>query len=519
MSEIEPMTKFPFQRCVHHLTIVGLMGLCVACQPPVAPSNPSNSGTESVEHVVENVEQSAPVPSASPKPIVFEPNISQQFRGENEIEQRLARALPELAYSTENLTDFAQQVNNYQWQLPLDPTGKNSLDAVAVLKIQALLNWHHHGVGAVDGSFAQNTVKAMQAFQLARNLPQTSQMDLTTWNALNENATLRQQPVLVNYTLTAEDVNLKQGQSQYRSVQEAVAEKFHMSQGLLKRLNPKIALRAGQVITVYNPGQPNLQPVTRVVAHQKLNILYAYNTDGKMVASYPTTVGSRATPSPDGKFKIKNRILHPTYNKDFTNKDTVVMAGPNNPVGRVWMGLNKQGYGIHGSPEPEGISRQQSSGCVRLTNWDALGLYGTIQDGAEVELIGKYPNQSPAIAKAPKANLKQNLTQKNDANKKAESQKNSAQNKAVPNSSAVSHKAVQAKKDDAKKNEMKKDIKNEMENIERLKKEQAKKEQGRKDSIKKDASATESSKQEQKNQGNKSTIKEENKAKTKDTST
>lgn len=514
-----------FCHSAHHVMVMGLLAFCVACAPQVeTPTATPDTTSNSVEQE-DKIEQNIP---QSPIAVVLEPNISQQFRGENEIEQRLAKALPELPYSTENLSEFAQQVNAYQWQQPLNPhpNGKIELEPAGVLKIQALLNWHHHGVGAVDGSFAQNTVKAMQAFQLARNLPQTDQMDVVTWNALNENTTLNQQPVLVHYTLTAEDVMLKTGQSQYRSVQEAVAEKFHMSQGLLKKLNPKTPLKVGQTITVYNPGQPNLQPITRVVAHQKLNILYAYNADGKMVASYPTTVGSRATPSPDGKFKIKNRILHPTYNKDFTNKDTVVASGPNNPVGRVWLGLNKQGYGIHGSPEPEGISRQQSSGCVRLTNWDALGLYGTIQEGAEVELIGKYPNQSPVITKTPKANLKQNLAPKNDANKKAELQKNVAQNKtgqnkAVPNQT-VSNKAVQAKtepkRDDAKKNDLKKDIKNEMDNIERLKKEQAKREQSKKEANKKDVSSTDSSKQEQKNQGNKGTNKEENKAKTKDTS-
>lgn len=382
------MTTSVLHYSKRYLFITSVMILTVACQPKDDLSNTTTTTTPETtqETVLEN--------TTTPPAVQLEPKISQQFRGENEIEQRLARALPEIPYHTEQLSEFAQQVNAYRWQVTLTPDAKTTLEPMAVLKIQALLNWHHHGVGAVDGKFAKNTIKAMQAFQKAHDLPQTTEMDLTTWNALTQNSTLNQQPVLVNYVLTDEDVNIKKAeQSQYHTVQEAIAEKFHMSQYLLKTLNPNVRFKAGQTITVYNPGQPNTESIARLVAHQKLNILYAYNADGKMVASYPTTVGSSSTPSPEGKFRIKNRILNPTYNKDFTNKDSVVSAGPNNPVGRVWLGLDKKGYGIHGSPEPEAISRQASLGCVRLTNWDVLALYGTIQDNAEVELIGKFPTE------------------------------------------------------------------------------------------------------------------------------
>ena len=53
----------------------------------------------------------------------------------------------------------------------------------------------------------------------------------------------------------------------------------------------------------------------------------------------------------------------------------------------MWIGISKPSFGIHGSPEPELISRQTSAGCVRLTNWDALGLFGAIEEGAIVEFM------------------------------------------------------------------------------------------------------------------------------------
>lgn len=355
----------------------GILFLLTACNPF------TETTTEKTEPATLKSEPKVPE-------IIIDPNTSQQFRGPTEIEQRLARALPEIPYKIDNLTATAKSVNSQVWQATTPELNKHT-----VIKIQALLNWNHHGVGAVDGKFSRNTIKAMQNFQKAQNLPVTETMNAETWNALTANKTLNEQPVLVSYTLTAQDVRLPYHPkgAQYRSVREAVAEKFHMSRALLAELNPNIPLKAGQTITVYNPGQPNMVAVTRVVADKRRNSLYAYDSTGKLIASYPTTVGGGRTPSPRGKHKVMNRVLDPTYNKDFKNKNSAIPPGPNNPVGRVWLGLSKPSYGIHGSPEPELISRQSSAGCVRLTNWDALALFGTIQEGAEVEFLDVTPKK------------------------------------------------------------------------------------------------------------------------------
>ncbi len=313
----------------------------------------------------------------------LQPNVSQQFIGTTDSQQRLAKALPELPYDITDLPPKAQEVNQAMW------TPEAPLDENLILKIQALLTYNHHSVGAVDGRFGENVVKALQAFQEKNGLQVTGDIDSETWNKLTEDSTINEQPVLVNYTLTDEDVTLisnPKGQ-QFESVLEAVAEKFHMSQGLLLRLNADTSFEAGNTIVVYNPYQPNAIPVHRVVAVKSKNLLYAYDENDTLVASYPTTMGSVYKPSPNGEYKVLSRIKDPTYNKDFKNPKTALPPGPNNPVGRVWIGINKRSYGIHGSPNPERISRQNSSGCVRLTNWDALGLYGTIEEGAKVEFL------------------------------------------------------------------------------------------------------------------------------------
>lgn len=360
--------------------------------------SPSNSETQGVN--LDSVEQfkndvlSVLTPEASTEtqteieaPIEpvkqLQPNVSQQFIGTTDSQQRLAKALPELPYDITDLPPKAQEVNQAMW------TPEAPLDENLILKIQALLNYNHHSVGAVDGRFGKNVVKALQVFQEKNGLQVTGDIDSETWNKLTEDSTINEQPVLVNYTLTDEDVTLisnPKGQ-QFESVLEAVAEKFHMSQGLLLRLNADTSFEAGNTIVVYNPYQPNAIPVHRVVAVKSKNLLYAYDENDTLVASYPTTMGSVYKPSPNGEYKVLSRIKDPTYNKDFKNPKTALPPGPNNPVGRVWIGINKRSYGIHGSPNPERISRQNSSGCVRLTNWDALGLYGTIEEGAKVEFL------------------------------------------------------------------------------------------------------------------------------------
>lgn len=319
--------------------------------------------------------------------------VSQKLTGDNKTSMSLNKLLPTIKYSTENLPAMAKKVNDASW------TPGTNINRTIGTKLQALLNWHHNGVGAVDGYWGKNTKKAMQAFQKANGLSVTEALNTETWQALTSDKALMTQPVLVSYQLTDADVDIKTttipaGATAkaeleglyYENVIEALAEKFHMSEKYLKTLNPNASFSAGETITVYNPGNPNTAPVSRVVADKTTQTLYAYDDKGTLVASYPTTVGSTATPSPSGTHTVEVKVHEPNYT--YTANDgskAILPPGPNNPVGSVWIGLSKPSYGIHGSPDPARISRQASAGCVRLTNWDALALLGVIQNGATVE--------------------------------------------------------------------------------------------------------------------------------------
>ena len=58
--------------------------------------------------------------------------------------------------------------------------------------------------------------------------------------------------------------------------------------------------------------------------------------------------------------------------------------GPNNPVGVVWIALNKKGIGIHGTSNPQTIGRAQSHGCMRVANWDVVRVSKLITKGMTV---------------------------------------------------------------------------------------------------------------------------------------
>jgi lipoprotein-anchoring transpeptidase ErfK/SrfK len=105
-------------------------------------------------------------------------------------------------------------------------------------------------------------------------------------------------------------------------------------------------------------------------------------------------MGSVHDPLPLGNWKIlgvaRNPVFH--YNPKLfwdanpSHGAAKIAAGPNNPVGVVWIDLSKKNYGIHGTPEPSSIGKSQSHGCVRLTNWDAAALAQAVGPGTPAVL-------------------------------------------------------------------------------------------------------------------------------------
>jgi lipoprotein-anchoring transpeptidase ErfK/SrfK len=116
------------------------------------------------------------------------------------------------------------------------------------------------------------------------------------------------------------------------------------------------------------------------------------DANGKVVFHAPASVGSEHDPLPIGQWKVTTVQRNPTFNynpdlfwdADPSHSKAKIPAGPNNPVGTVWIDLTKEHYGIHGTPEPSQVGHTQSHGCVRLTNWDAQRVAGWARPGTTV---------------------------------------------------------------------------------------------------------------------------------------
>lgn len=104
--------------------------------------------------------------------------------------------------------------------------------------------------------------------------------------------------------------------------------------------------------------------------------------NGRVLLKFRVSVGAPESPSPAGEYRVINRVVNPVY----YHPGEVIPAGPENPVGPRWIGLNIKGYGIHGTNEPRLIGRDVSHGCIRLRNRDVKKLFEHVRVGDVVEL-------------------------------------------------------------------------------------------------------------------------------------
>ncbi len=125
------------------------------------------------------------------------------------------------------------------------------------------------------------------------------------------------------------------------------------------------------------------------VPDRKLAVL----EDGRVLRVFRVAVGAKVSNSPTGEFEIINRVVNPAY----YHPGTVIAPGKDNPVGTRWIGLNKKGYGIHGTNEPWSIGKAASHGCIRLRNRDVEQLFTILRVGDTVEIHGERDQQTAAI--------------------------------------------------------------------------------------------------------------------------
>jgi lipoprotein-anchoring transpeptidase ErfK/SrfK len=296
-------------------------------------------------------------------------------------------------------------------------TAARNTDAFA---LQVALDRAGFSPGVIDGKMGASTRRALSAYRQRNGRDPEPPAD-----------------AFQRYQITAEDAagpfakRIPQDLEQqamlpalsYQSVAEALAERFHTTPDVLKTHNPQAAFAAGETIAV-----PAVKPMVRPAAQrpaeggatgttgragasrassnpdasQKPDVvvrvsrsagaLTVRDATDRIVFFAPVTTGTAHDPLPLGEWKVNAVRYNPTfqYNPDLfwdadpSHSKATIKAGPNNPVGLVWIDISKEHYGLHGSPEPAAIGRTQSHGCVRLTNWDAIALADLVKPGTRV---------------------------------------------------------------------------------------------------------------------------------------
>jgi lipoprotein-anchoring transpeptidase ErfK/SrfK len=283
------------------------------------------------------------------------------------------------------------------------------------LKLQILLDRAGYSPGEIDGHHGRNTIKALVTYQRFHDLTVTGKPDAATLNSLGSDSI----QALKNYTISERDTSLdfmgkfpkdlqqqtKLDRLEYSSLVEMLGENFHVNPGLLRKLNPRAKFQKGETIIV--PNVTSLDDViyryseprnVRVYVSRENWDLLVRAENGEILMYAPVTQGDQLAPLPLGEWKVTKIEDYPYFNynpKLFTrpnkkHKGGFIPPGPNNPVGIIWIDLDLEHYGLHGTSAPEQIGHSSSNGCIRLTNWDVFKLSTFVQPGTEVNFVKEF---------------------------------------------------------------------------------------------------------------------------------
>lgn len=279
-------------------------------------------------------------------------------------------------------------------------TARNAFETQVALARRAI------SPGSIDATVGSQTRRAISVFQEKENLPQTGVLDAGTAARLTLDA-----PLLTTYTVVTNDLaqlhplgktwlaKSQQTALDYETELELVAEKSHAHAELIRQLNPDVNwtnLAAGTVVKIPDVNYPvPTNKAAFAVIHLGEKFLEAFDVETNLLAHFPCSIAARVEKRPVGELHVAVIAPNPNYTFDpelfpeslearQLNQKLILPPGPNNPVGVVWIGLDRPGYGIHGTPNPEQIGRTESHGCFRLANWDAEYLSRVVWVGMPV---------------------------------------------------------------------------------------------------------------------------------------
>lgn len=285
-----------------------------------------------------------------------------------------------------------------------------------VLALQICLDRRGFSPNTIDGQYGRKSQVAMATYCASKGFSEPDHtLNAKFWNVYFPG----ESNLFVSAVITQNDhaslVSIPRDPAEkarlasmgYETLQEMFAERGHLSQTAVKRLNPHLQWPnppVGSVVTYPDFSGPfpwtgethGRKTPFALAASLRVSIeryeITVFDGKGGLLALFPCSIAAdKAKLPPTGELQVKSVIPRPnyTYTPDYTPPGRKVERhifhpGPNNPVGVAWIGLTLKGYGIHGTPVPERIGRAESHGCFRLANWNAERLAGMCDPGVPV---------------------------------------------------------------------------------------------------------------------------------------
>jgi lipoprotein-anchoring transpeptidase ErfK/SrfK len=260
--------------------------------------------------------------------------------------------------------------------------------------------------GSIDGVNGSLTRAALIAFQQKQGIVASGQLDARTKALL-----VFAPPAMTQYTLTSGDLGRlmpvpktwlgksEQTRLDFENILELLGEKAFSNPQLVRTLNSNVNCGQATSGTQVTIPQVEFPPIVSKAAFVRISlqecVLEAFDSESKLLVHFPCSIGRLAAERPAGQLHVTTIVLDPNYTFDpalfpesseaqTVGRKLVLPPGPNNPVGVVWIGLDRPGYGIHGTPAPERVGRAESHGCFRLANWNARYLSKLVWVGMTV---------------------------------------------------------------------------------------------------------------------------------------
>lgn len=276
-----------------------------------------------------------------------------------------------------------------------------------VVALQLALARRGISSGPVDGVVGSQTRAALRVFQRSQGLKVTGMVDDETldrlrpdvaeaygWHLVSDADLARLTPVPSTWLGKSSRERLD-----FETILELVAERSQAHPRLVRQLNPGLdwhRIRPGTAVKVPRVFLPaSLPRAAQIRIHLGGKSLALLDARANLLLHAPCSIARKVEKRPVGELRVVKVAPNPNYRFDpdifpesaegrQLGRRLMIPPGPNNPVGTVWIGLDRPGYGIHGTPHPEDVGRTESHGCFRLANWNAELLLTAVWVGLPV---------------------------------------------------------------------------------------------------------------------------------------